>query len=220
MRARIVTVGLAMLALAACKETTTTKGNNAAANAETASGAAPGSAPPASSGPVQAPVEPSGTIPAVGAAPCRAGDLGVARVATDAGAGQRVAAYALNNNGSAPCALRGYPTVQLFGVDGKRLDAIQVVQSEANTLNTGGPPMEVTVPAGGRALFFLSFTGIQVTDKPCLAVARLQVTPPGNTQAIEVQDTLQVCTGQVRLTPARADTGAISTAQAAPPAKK
>jgi hypothetical protein len=79
----------------------------------------------------------------------------------------------------------------------------------------------VTVPAGGRALFFLSFTGAQVTDKPCLAVARLQVTPPGNTQAIEVQDTLQVCTGQVRLTPARADTGAVATMpQAAPPPAK
>jgi hypothetical protein len=163
---------------------------------------------------VQPPAGAIGTQTQAGVQPCRAGDLGVARIGTDAGAGQRVVAYALINNGRTPCALRGYPTVDLFDPDGRRLESVQVVQSEANTLNTGGPPQEVDVPPGGRAVFFLGFTGAQVTDKPCVAVSRLQVTPPGNTQALELQDTLQICTGQARLTPVRPDTGAASATHA------
>ena len=69
---------------------------------------------------------------------------------------------------------------------------------------TGGPPTDVNIAPKGRAVFFIAFTGIQATDKPCIAVARLQVTPPGNTQALELQDTLSVCTEQIRLTPVRA----------------
>jgi hypothetical protein len=137
------------------------------------------------------------------APPCRSGDLSVRRLAADAGAGQRQVTYAFVNNGPAACGLRGYPTLVAFDADGKRLDDLQMVQTEANYFNTGGPPMEVVLNPAGRAVFFISFTGIQATDRPCQAVARLQITPPGNTQAIELQDTLQPCTGEVRLTPMR-----------------
>ncbi len=153
---------------------------------------APGAPPPA---PVPAP-------------PCRSGDLSLSKVGADAGAGQRQVTYAFVNNGAAACSLKGYPTLSLFDADGKRADGVTTVQTEQSYFNVGGPPQDVNIAHNARGLFYISFTGIQATDKPCVAIARVQATPPGNTQAIEVSDTLSVCTGQIRLSPIRPDSGA------------
>lgn len=176
---------VALVGLAACNQGSKHEGGGDTAPVSTQ--------PPASTPP-----------PPTVAPPCRSGDLGLVKVGEDAGAGQRAVTYAFVNNGPAACLLQGYPTVVLFDANGQRLDDITIVQSEQDYFNTGGAPQPVTVQPKGRAVFFTSFTGIQATDKPCEAVARLQVTPPGNSQAIEVQDSLSVCTGQMRLSPVRA----------------
>lgn len=187
---------VAALALGACNQSAPGKKDGG----DTAGGLdpnAPGATPPPTT------VPPTTTPTPVAAPPCRSGDLSLSRLAEDAGAGQRQVTYAFTNNGPAACSLKGYPTLVGFDADGKRTDGITIVQSEAQFFETGGPPTDVNLAPKGRAVFFIAFTGIQVTDKPCIVVARLQITPPGNTQAIELQDTLSVCNEQIRLTPVR-----------------
>ena len=134
---------------------------------------------------------------------CRAGDLTLTKVSSDAGAGQRSGVYGFINTGPEACMLQGYPTVLLFDADGNQTDQVTAVQSPATYGAAGGPPQPVTLAPHARAVFFTSFTGIQATDKPCVAISRLQVTPPGNTQAIDLQDTLSVCTGVFHVSPVR-----------------
>lgn len=176
-----------------------------------------GKTPASSSGPGTANVgsavgsAPTSTVASAPGAPaCKSGDLALNRINEDAGAGHRVVTYGLVNNGPAACVVNGYPTLSLIDADGRRTDAINVVQTDQAFFNVGGPAQPVTLGPGGKGVFFLSFAGIQATDKPCIAVAKLDVTPPGNTQSIELADTLQVCTGEVRLSPVRPNQGAVT----------
>lgn len=152
---------------------------------------APGAAKP------QPPVIP------VEAPACRSGDLQLTRQEADAGAGQRFVVYAFVNSSAAACSLKGYPTLVLFDSTGRTLDGVRSVQSETGGGVSSGPPMAVNLEPRGRAVFYVTYTGIQATDAPCLEATRIQVTPPGNSQAIELADTLNPCTGEVRLSPVR-----------------
>ncbi len=139
------------------------------------------------------------------APPCRSGDLSLRRVSQDAGAGQRHATYALLNNSRAACSLKGYPTLAWYDADGKALPGVKVIQSEANMFETSGPPAEVTLLPGGRGIFHIAYSGLQQGSKACPASARLQATPPENSQILEVDDTIKPCGGQVRVGPVRTD---------------
>lgn len=160
-------------------------------------------APSPGAAPAPAPVQPT---PAV-LSPCRSGDLTLRRVSLDAGAGQRNATYAISNNGPAACKLKGFVTAAWLDADGKPLDGVTVVQSETAMAGVGGPPAEVAIQPGRQAMFFASYTGIQATDKACTPAKRLRATPPGNTQAIEIDDDVAPCTDHITLGPVRADVG-------------
>ena len=69
------------------------------------------------------------------------------------------------------------------------------------------PPAEVALQPNGRAVFYVSYTGIQATDKACVTSKTLRLTPPGNTQAIEAADVVAPCTDHITLGPVRADPG-------------
>jgi hypothetical protein len=144
------------------------------------------------------------TIPTLGStAGCHSGDLALTHVSEDAGAGQREVVYAFTNNGQAACSLAGYPTLVFFDANGKRLDSITSVQSEDGDFAANGASPTVTLTPKGKAVFRIRFTGIQATDKPCANTARVRATPPGNAQAIELADALQICTGEVLISPVR-----------------
>jgi hypothetical protein len=156
-------------------------------------------------GPASAPPPPvsSNPPPPAQPSPCHAGDLSLSKTASDAGAGQRYGTYAFTNNGAEACTLQGYPTIVLFDANGQKLDGVTPVQTEQDYSNVGGPPTLVTIKSKGRALFYTSFTGIQATDAPCVVATRLQVTAPGNSQAQELSDELNICTGQIHISPVR-----------------
>jgi membrane-bound inhibitor of C-type lysozyme len=139
-------------------------------------------------------------------ASCKSGDLGVRRVSEDAGAGQRHVVYAFVNNARTVCSLKGYATALWLDANGKPLDGVTVIQSEAGG-PVSGPPTEIALQPNGRAVFYVSYTGIQATDKACVTSTRLRLTPPGNTQAIEVYDVIAPCTDHITLGPVRADPG-------------
>ena len=160
----------------------------------------------------KAPTPGTGATPPAAQAPaavttCRSGDLSLTRVSEDAGAGQRHVVYALTNNAAAACTLKGYVTAAWFDADGAALDGVTVVQSDAQMSSTSGPPSEVALAPKGRAVFYVSYTGIQATDKACVSSKRLRATPPGNTQAIEIDDVVAPCTDRITLGPVRSDPG-------------
>lgn len=162
---------------------------------------------PAPAGDAAAPA-PGETQPTpVAAAPCRSGDLVLRRISEEAGAGQRQVSYAFVNQGRTACSLKGFATLQWLDDNGRALANVKVIQSEAQMFETSGPPQEVVLQGGGRAIFHVGYTGIQQGSKACPASTRLHATPPGNTQILEIEDKVQPCTGQVRLGPIRMDTG-------------
>jgi len=146
-----------------------------------------------------------GPLP-VSAPPCRSGDLSLRRVGEDAGAGQRAVTYAFVNNARTPCSLKGFPTLSWYDENGKALANVRVVQSEATMFESSGPPTEVALAPGARAVFHISFGGLQQGSRPCPVSARLQATPPENTQILELDDRISPCAGQVRVGPVRAET--------------
>ena len=154
-------------------------------------------------GPATPPVQPTPATLTL----CRSGDLSLKPLGTDAGAGQRHVTYALTNNGPAACTLKGFVTAQWLNADGDPLEGVTVVQSEAQMAGTGGPPAEVALAPGGKAVFFVSYTGIQATDRACVKAARMRATPPGNSQAIEIVDDIAPCTDHITLGPVRSDPG-------------
>ncbi len=131
---------------------------------------------------------------------CKSADLQLKHLSDDAGAGQRHVVYGLTNRGKAACTLRGFVTASWFDANGKPLDGVTVRQFEG-----GETPGEITVAPAGRAVFEISFTGIQATDKACVTSATLTVTPPANTQSIQIEDVISPCTDHISLNPIRAE---------------
>ena len=154
-----------------------------------------------------APTDPntSSPITLASAPPCRSGDLSLRRVSEEAGAGQRQVTYAFVNNARAACSLKGFPTLTWYDENGKALAGVKVIQSEAAMFETSGPPTEVMLAPGGRAVFYISFSAVQSGKKACPVGARLQATPPENSQILELDDRIQPCTGQVRVGPVRSE---------------
>ena len=130
---------------------------------------------------------------------CKSADLTLKRLGEDAGAGQRHVVYALTNTGQRACTLRGFATASWFDADGKPLEGVNVIDAE------GGDVGQVTVAPTGRAVFAISYTGIQATDKLCVTSATMYATPPGDTQALQMQDVISPCTDHVTLGPIRAE---------------
>jgi hypothetical protein len=141
---------------------------------------------------------------------CGTHELSLSRINEEAGAGHRVVTYGLVNNGAEACRLEGYAKLALFEADGRRASDVVVKDSEAAVYNVGGPAKPVTLKPGGKGVFFVQFTGIQATDKPCVTISKIEVTPPGEKEAIELADSFQVCTGEVQLSPIRPSQGALT----------
>ncbi len=134
--------------------------------------------------------------------PCRV-HLALRDIGIDAGAGQRLVTYAVENHGARACVLRGYPQLTLLGRRNLRAP-VTIERSDAGFYDLTGPAEPIVVRPGKRAVFFLKFTGIQVTDSPCVEVRRVEVTPRGGAK-LSIADGLSICTGRATLTPYRED---------------
>ena len=146
------------------------------------------------------PLPPAATQPSpIDPISCKSADLTLKPVGNDAGAGQRHVVYALTNTGNTACTLRGFVTATWFDADGKPLDGVNVIQAQ------GEDAGQITVAPGARAVFTISYTGIQATDKACVTSATMYVTPPGNTQSIRIDDVISPCTDRISLMPIRAE---------------
>jgi hypothetical protein len=190
----LAALGLAALSLAACNPKPATP-TNASDTANVGAAVTPVNS---------VAVNPTGaTTPPVNATPCKSGDLALAHQSDDAGAGQREVVYGLTNNSAAACSLTGFPTLALIDAQGQPISSVTTVQSEDGDFAANGAAATVNLASKGKAVFRIRYTGISGAGKPCVNTAKIRVTPPGNTQAIDVNDALQVCDTQIMLSPIR-----------------
>ncbi|HWE45360.1 MAG TPA: DUF4232 domain-containing protein [Caulobacteraceae bacterium] len=186
---------LAALSLAACNPSKPATPANASDTANVG---------PASGTPTNTATNTAGSgAPAPSATPCKSGDLSLAHQSDDAGAGQREVVYAFTNNAAAACSLTGFPTLALIDAQGQTIGSVPTVQSEDGDFAANGAPATVNLAPKGKAVFRIRYTGISGAGIACVNTARIRVTPPGNTQAIEVNDALQICDTKVMLSPVR-----------------
>lgn len=149
---------------------------------------------------------PGGVLPA--AAPCKGPQLKLAAEDGDAGAGNRVRNFSLQNIGSQACSLTGYPGMTLLDGQGRPLTAIRADQSPGSYFRQGQAPTPVTLAPQAKAWFELAWSVIPneaMGEKTCPSAATLRATAPGDTAVIPLAFAFQPCGGKIRVSPIRAE---------------
>jgi membrane-bound inhibitor of C-type lysozyme len=159
-----------------------------------------------SSGPVPTgPTPVGGGTPAV-APPCQGPQLRLTAEGGDAGAGNRVSVFALQNIGRAACSLNGHPGVTLQDAQGRGLTAIRSDRVMGGYFTGGVTPAPVELAPQDKAFFDIAWSAIPHEgqgERVCPNVARIRVTAPGDTSPVTLNQALQPCGGRVQVTPFR-----------------
>ena len=171
--------------------------------ARPAGAATPGPQPMPGQTPTPAP---GGVLPA--SAPCKGPQLKLAAESGDAGAGNRVRNFSLQNVGAQACSLTGYPGVTLRDGQARALTTIRAEQSPGSYFRQGEAPSPVELAPQAKAYFELAWSVIPnegMGEKTCPSAATLRVTAPGDTAAVSLPFAFQPCGGRVRVSPIRAE---------------
>ncbi|MEK6337189.1 MAG: DUF4232 domain-containing protein [Acidobacteriota bacterium] len=131
------------------------------------------------------------------AATCRGADLSVREVMDDAAmGGEHLASYALRNNSSLPCSLKGYPRYELLDKAGRlRLRGRAVNSQQLPGDDTRVLPQLVTLEAGKEGWFKVHYNsgGAGYTGKPCPVSNRVRIMAPGTTRPMIVKADITSC---------------------------
>lgn len=154
---------------------------------------------------------PGAALPPVPAAsgsppPCQGPQLKLSAHGGDAGAGDRVSIFGVQNVGAQACSLTGYPTVILQDRQNRDLTGIRVDQAPGRGSRAGQTPGPVRLEPQGRAFFDIAWTGApdeSQGQRTCASVARIRMTAPGDTSPVSLNQTLNPCGGRVRVSPFR-----------------
>lgn len=155
-------------------------------------------------GAVPAAAAPAG--PAAVAPPCRGPQLRLTAEGGDAGAGNRVSVFALQNIGLGACSLNGHPGVTLQDRQGRNLTAIRSDQVMGGYFTGGVTPAPVELDPQDKAFFDIAWSALPHEgqgERVCPNVARIRVTAPGDTSPVTLDQALQPCGGRVQVTPFR-----------------
>ena len=154
--------------------------------------------PPSATTPPLAPSSSSPIAPTpipLRAAVCRGVDLSVRHVSDDAAmGGENLILYALRNNSSTPCTLRGYPRYELLDKRGKPTTrAINSHQLPGD--DTELMPQLVTLEAGKEAWFRVHYNsgGAGHTGKPCPVTSKVRVFPPATARPFVMKEEITSC---------------------------
>lgn len=154
--------------------------------------------PPSATSPPSAPSSSGPIAPTpmpLRAALCRGVDLSVRHVSEDAAmGGENLIIYALRNNSSTPCTLRGYPRYELLDKRGKpTARAINSQQLPGD--DTKLMPQLVTVEAGKEAWFRVHYNsgGAGHTGKPCPLTSRVRVFAPATARPFVMKEEITSC---------------------------
>lgn len=170
---------------------------------------------PAPAAPSVAP-EPDGALPpaapaAVAAAPgvpspCRGPQLKLSTEGGDAGAGNRVSIFGVQNVGAQACSLTGYPTVLLQDRQGRDLTGIRADETPGSYFRAGQTPTPVRLEPQAKAFFDIAWNVVpdeSQGQRTCPSVARIRMTAPGDTSPVSLDRALSPCGGRVRVSPFR-----------------
>jgi len=156
--------------------------------------------------PVQPTPAPGGVLP-TGAEPCKGPQLKLSVEGGDAGAGNRVRNFALQNAGTRACSLTGYPTVVVQDDDGRAISSIRAEQSPGSYFRQGQAPTPVTLAPQAKALFEVAWNVVPHEgegEKVCPEAAGVRVIAPSDTAAISTPFAFTPCGGRIRVSPLRA----------------
>ncbi|WP_295186836.1 DUF4232 domain-containing protein [uncultured Brevundimonas sp.] len=156
--------------------------------------------------PGQTPTEATGgVLPA--ALPCKGPQLTLATGDGDAGAGNRVTNFSLQNIGTQACSLTGYPTVTLQDARGRTLSTIRAEQSPGSYFRQGQAPTPVELAPRAKAYFEMAWSVVpnEAMQKTCPDAAAIKVTAPSDTAAVSLPFSFSPCGGRIRVSPIRAE---------------
>jgi hypothetical protein len=131
--------------------------------------------------------------------PCRGEELSVRRVSDDAAmGGHDLIDYALRNNSSSPCTLKGFPRYELLDRSGKvrrRGRAINSQQLPGDDKKE--PPQLITLEPGKEAGFRVYYNsgGAGHIGKPCPVSRKIRITAPGTTRHFVRREEIRLCFG-------------------------
>lgn len=149
---------------------------------------------------------PGGMLPT--SMPCKGPQLKLAAESGDAGAGNRVRNFSLQNVGRQACSLTGYPDVTLRDADGRTLTTIRAEQSPGSYFRQGQAPTPVELAPQSKAYFELAWSVVPnegMGEKTCPSAATLRVAAPGDTAAVSLPFAFQPCGGRIRVSPIRSE---------------
>lgn len=152
----------------------------------------PSPAPTATSTPTTTPtVTPT---PATGGLTrCLVSQLSLSTGQPNAGAGSVEQTFIFTNNGGAPCALVGYPGMQLLGNGGTHLPT--------QVLRTPGAEPTVTLAPSGTASFLAQWHSQTGYTTPCQTSEQVEVTPPNAYSYLVITQSITACpSGQINVT--------------------
>ncbi|HXQ60756.1 MAG TPA: DUF4232 domain-containing protein [Acidimicrobiales bacterium] len=115
-------------------------------------------------------------------------------VGSQGAAGTFEYSFGLRNTTSGPCALTGYPDIQLLGAGGTKLTT--------HTVDGGGQsftafaPGPVNLTPGATGYFNMGFSDVPTgSETSCPTATALQATPPGTSTPLQVSGQFTVCDG-------------------------
>lgn len=130
---------------------------------------------------------------------CATADLEFATSSVGAEAGTSSFAFTATNDGPAPCSLDGFAQVVFFGTSGAG-GAGAGSRLPITAQQTGSAPSVVILAPTGTAQFRLSIADVPVNGAGCSTAASVEITPPGDTDAVSIPDALQPCGPNVNIT--------------------
>ncbi len=151
----------------------------------------PSTTMPSSSAPMEPPRLP---LPS---APCRGADLSVRHVTEDAAmGGQNIIDYALKNNSSMPCAVKGYPRYELLDNAGAVRPRGRAVSSQQLPGDQEKhPPQLVIIALGQEAGFRVYYNsgGAGYVGRPCPMSLKMRISAPGTTRVFVLNENITSC---------------------------
>ena len=109
--------------------------------------------------------------------------------------------FALENNSSKQCTLSGYATLALFAADGSAVPTS--TQQGGAEIPAALAVATITLAPGESASFLANW--VTISSANCPVGAKLSITPPGNTKAVDLATSMTLCSpGTINVSPMQA----------------
>lgn len=151
-----------------------------------------------------APPAPAGSIQA--SAPCKGPQLKLSLAGGDAGAGNRVSILGVQNVGTQPCSLTGYPSITLQDRQGAALAGVRSDRTLGSHFRQGQTPGPVELAPQGQGFFDIAWSVVpdeSAGETTCPSAARIRMTAPGDISSVTLAQALTPCGGRIRVSPFR-----------------